>query len=67
MIYYLYKTSKIDYKVWDVNTVTAADFTVEYNITEQAWENFKKSKDANQENLIGSFYKYIKTEFEKIV
>lgn len=28
-IYYLFETSKLEYKSWDVSTVTAADFTVE--------------------------------------
>ncbi len=28
--YYLSETASIDYKMWDVDTVTAADFTVEY-------------------------------------
>lgn len=29
---YLSKTTTMDYKVWDVDTVTAADFTVEFPI-----------------------------------
>ena len=39
-IYYLYETSKLEYKSWDVATVTAADFTVESNISEAMWNNF---------------------------
>ena len=39
-LYYLYKTSKLDYKLWDVDTVTAADFTVEAVISEKMWKNF---------------------------
>ena len=37
---YLSKTSSLDYKLWDVNTVTAADFTVEFEITEILWNKF---------------------------
>jgi hypothetical protein len=29
VLYYLQQTSRIEYKLWDVNTVTAADFTTE--------------------------------------
>jgi len=28
-IYYMTKTSALDYKLWDLKTTTAADFTVE--------------------------------------
>lgn len=39
-IYYLSKSNDIDYKLWDVKTVTPADFTVEYLISEKAWKTF---------------------------
>lgn len=56
MVYYLYETSKYDYKMWDVDTVTAADFTVEYIITEQAWRNFLKKEEAKtDESLLNVF------------
>jgi hypothetical protein len=65
LIYYLYETSKHDYKVWDVNTVTTADFTVEYIITEETWNNFLKKPEVNTNgNKMISFKKYIKTKFE---
>jgi len=32
MIYYLMKMQRLQYKEWDVRTVTAGDFTVEYQI-----------------------------------
>jgi hypothetical protein len=31
----------IDFKVWDVETVTASDFTVEFEITDQMWVKFQ--------------------------
>jgi hypothetical protein len=37
---YLSKTASLDYKVWDVDTVTAADFTVEFFIYENVWLRF---------------------------
>lgn len=33
VIFYLSKTSVLDYKEWDVETLTASDYTVEYNVT----------------------------------
>ena len=32
--WYLGQTAVIDFKVWDVETVTASDFTVEFEITD---------------------------------
>ena len=40
-IYYLQEKSDIDFKRWDVNTVTASDFTVQMEITEEQWKYFK--------------------------
>ena len=49
--------------------MTAADFTVEYNIREIAWETFKTSEEAkaNPNNLLTAFKNHIKDYFEKIV
>ena len=35
----------IDFKVWDVETVTASDFTVEYSVTDEVWKYFKAKAD----------------------
>lgn len=67
MIYYLFKSSNTEYKIWDIDTVTAADFTVEYIIPEEAWETFKCSPEANPHNMLVSFKHYIKDYIEKIV
>jgi len=39
-IYYQQQTALLDYKLWDVDTVTAADFTVETFFTPIMWETF---------------------------
>ena len=39
-IYYQEQTARLDYKMWDVNTVTVGDFTVETIITSSMWRNF---------------------------
>jgi hypothetical protein len=33
-VYYMTKTSSLDYKLWDLKTTTAADFTIEIVISE---------------------------------
>jgi hypothetical protein len=38
---YLAKTSVLDYMKWDVSTLTAADFTAEYVITNDIWDNYR--------------------------
>lgn len=38
----MHETATLDYKLWDVKTVTPADYSVEYIITEKAWNNFLK-------------------------
>ena len=39
--WYLRETAVIDFKLWDVETVTASDFTVEYVISDKVWSKFK--------------------------
>lgn len=40
MVFYYFKSSLFEFKLWDINTVTAADFTVEYTIPKDVWDNF---------------------------
>ena len=40
--YYLNATQDLDYKVWDVNTVTASDLTISWNITEANWRLYRE-------------------------
>ena len=40
VVYYLKKTAILDYQQWDIETLTASDFTVEYTITEDMWNLF---------------------------
>jgi len=34
---YMTRTSVLNFKKWDVNNITAADFTAEYTITNDIW------------------------------
>jgi hypothetical protein len=40
VLYYLEQTVKLDQKKYDVNTITASDFTVEFDITDNMWKYF---------------------------
>lgn len=40
VVYYQKKTNSLDFQSWDVATLTASDFTVEYTITEDMWNLF---------------------------
>jgi len=40
MIIYLRKYFQLDYKMWDLNTITASDFTVSMALTKEHWSNW---------------------------
>ena len=50
-IYYLRYSSSITLKEWDINIVTAADFTVEIDITERLWRKWIKRIDSQMNDL----------------
>jgi len=72
LIMYLTKISDLDYKLWDVETVTAADFTVYQNIPEEFWHAFE-NLDRTSKSVSGGFgeamdfEEYLKREYERIV
>jgi hypothetical protein len=37
--------SDIDAELWDVGTVTTADFAIQINLTQKLWTLFKEYKD----------------------
>lgn len=56
--------------MWDVDTVTAADFTVETVFTERMWETFLNKEDvvnAPNESRIKMFEELLRKEVEAIV
>lgn len=38
-VFYLTHTAKLDFKLWDLATLTAADFSAEITITKDMWDN----------------------------
>jgi hypothetical protein len=40
LTYYMRTTSGLNAKKWDVNVVSASDFTVDYTITSNIWDDY---------------------------
>lgn len=71
LILYLTQVSELEYKLWDVETVTAADFTVSQIITEDLWHAFE-NLESSRKNLSNygeamDFEAYLMQEYERIV
>jgi hypothetical protein len=66
--YYLSSTAYIDYKLWDVFTVTAADFTVEFSVSKRIWSKFLNTPEASSsDSRAVAFENYLKKHFQEIV
>jgi hypothetical protein len=66
-MYYLSKVAAIEFKQWDVGTVTAGDFTVEYQIPKKVWTKFE-DQHTDKSKAEGTYFEdYLKREFERIV
>lgn len=50
-VWYLAHTSHLDFRVWDLSTVTASDFTVEMTITEDMWNEHFLTQSRVQEPM----------------
>jgi len=66
-LYFLNKVAIIDFKQWDVDTVTAGDFTVTYAIPDVVWYNFEFLHEDKTRAEGSDFEDYLTDEFEKIV
>jgi len=65
--YYLSKVAAIEFKQWDVDTVTASDFTVEYQIPNKVWTKFEDNHTDKTRAEGTDFEEYLKKHFEDIV
>lgn len=64
----LYKTAYKSFKEWDVDTVTAADFTVEYVVTRKIWQKFNELPESSvYPSKVVSFENFLKKQIEKII
>lgn len=66
-MYYLSSVATIEFKEWDVGTVTAADFTVEYQIPKIVWKKFEDAHTDHTKAEGTDFEDYLKGRFEEIV
>lgn len=69
IIDYVRRIAKLDFVTWDVKTVSAGDYTVEYEISQEAWDHFLATEYANIEGCKRSkareLRKYMKKELER--
>lgn len=71
-IYFLKKNSKLKQLEWDIATITAGDYTVEYKISENSYHHFLNTVyipyDKDQGISRGeSLKRYLKKEFESML
>jgi hypothetical protein len=59
LIYYLRRASELNFKKWDVSSVTTADFTVQVTIREEIWKCWKDA-EASGNPPARTFKEYIK-------
>lgn len=50
LIFFLQQTSKLDAIKFDIKTITASDFTVEYEISKEMYEHFESNQYSMYEN-----------------
>ena len=71
-IYYLRKSAILNYKLWDLNTVTPVDWTVQINISRIVWIKWqnhcymkhKITKALNQDEEVEDFKKFFHDEIQ---
>ena len=70
-IFYLKRDSKLNYKSWDLQTITPGDYSVEYEITEHSYDWFLRTiypiDEANNVSPAFSLKNYMKKEIERIL
>ena len=72
---YLKNTAYLDYKLWDIHTVTPADFTIVLEITQTMWNTYKdmhvldeeldrnkSHKEHEAHSILMDFENYLKKE-----
>jgi hypothetical protein len=64
VLYYFFESSKIDYKIWGVDTVAAYDFTADSIIAQYIWTNFLDSPEGKSaENKLSAFLKHLERNY----
>lgn len=63
-VYYQKNVAQLNYTLWDISTVTAGDFTVQFNIPEKCYQNYMntvyvKMNDQSENSRIKTFKEYL--------
>jgi hypothetical protein len=70
-IFYLKRDSKLDFKSWDVQTITPGDYSVEYQISAEGYKWFQENVYVNENDHEVSpgfaLKNYMKREIERIL
>lgn len=67
-LYYAKNVLRITAKQWDLDMVTASDYTVSYHVPEHEYEAFKKEHDERYDDSAAYAYmNHLKEKFEKLV
>ena len=58
-IWYLRRSAQLNFKRWDIETVTSADFTIQVNFSKNLWSNWKEKsqKEAYGNRSLKEFIK----------
>ena len=69
MIDYLRRVAKLDFVEWDIKTLSAGDYTAEYEISQPAWDYFNaevyEKLPGCKRSKARELRKYMKDEFEQ--
>jgi hypothetical protein len=48
VIWYLRKVNDVEFMKWDIENLTASDFTIEYEITKEMWDTFLNEQRSHE-------------------
>ena len=73
VLHYFKRHSDLSQLKWDLQTVTPGDYTMQLEITQSMWDDFKDHAAANDKyrtngkSLVSNFKEHMKTELEQIL
>lgn len=53
VVWYQQKTNKLDFEKWDIDNLTASDFTIEYAISQSMWDQFTAELHVHNQTVLG--------------
>jgi len=66
VIYHTRKSAAINYKIWDMNTVTAADFTVEVGIPPIIWRKWNRRNIKDTQSFKNFFRDQLQRQVDEL-